>query len=40
MESCFVRYHGKVVEIPKTVFSKNTTQTKEGIADILKKIKG
>ena len=40
MESCFVRYHGKVVEIPKTVFSKNTTQTKEGIADILEKIKG
>ena len=35
-----LRYRRKVVEIPKKVFSKNTTQTKEGIADILEKIKG
>ena len=40
MESCYVRYRGKVAIIPKTAFSKTPEQTKKNIVDILEKIKG
>lgn len=40
MDSCFIRYRGDVVVVPKTTFSGDKEVTKKAISEILKKIKG